>query len=272
MKTYLFIIPLTPKIKLCELRLKLREICFNTLLKQTYTNWIAICCGNNTDAIPSDGRIIHIPYAGPKEEKLQIISDYIVKNNVPGDYVIRLDDDDIFNPSLLERICKLDFDIYVDKYQSFIDVEINVIAQKIMYWFPNTCIIKRELALQVAGNFPPGEHKTFRERAYFIENQHHDFHKLIDEKTNVLFADKKHPIYLRTINESSISAKASNSFSSYFLSFGFWRENNLLDFKEVVEKKSLKIKQTLAHRLNCIKNNLLALKSYNKLVIKKNKK
>ena len=39
---------------------------------------------------------------GPKEENLQVATKYIIDNNISADYIIRLDDDDLFNTKNIE--------------------------------------------------------------------------------------------------------------------------------------------------------------------------
>ena len=110
--SFLFIIPLTPDEYLTPNRKKLRTLCFTALKQQTYHNWDALLIGNSKIEI-EDERFIVLQKGGLKEEKLQFATSYIRNSNFMWNYIIRLDDDDIFNPNILERIHSLEFDILV---------------------------------------------------------------------------------------------------------------------------------------------------------------
>ena len=139
MNSFLFIIPLTPKRLLTEERQALQELALLTLLGQSYAYWTALLVGE-TDLKIDDPRFVQISFEGHKEEKLQCATEYIIDRNLQNTHIIRLDDDDIFNPTLLESLKQADFDLYVDKFQTFWDPANGRVANKIFYWFPNTCI------------------------------------------------------------------------------------------------------------------------------------
>ncbi|MDG5800310.1 hypothetical protein QA597_08075 [Marinilabiliaceae bacterium ANBcel2] len=235
MKSFLFIIPLTPK----KIRVGQREVlwslCKKTLLSQTYENWKAIIIGEDRNFQPQNNNHFHlIPYEGRKEEKLQKATEYIIQNNIPGDYIIRLDDDDIINPTILKKVANLDFDLYVDKYQWFWYYESGMVSNRVWHWFPNTCIHKREHALAEWGDYAKGDFKRFKEQALLIENDHSQLHPYYKNK-KVVFADKNHPVYLRTITFTSITAKNSKDHEKYLKRFGLWEKNNIQDFQFLKE-------------------------------------
>jgi len=225
----LFIIPLTPKQHLNDVRRKLQAICFAALKKQGYKHWSAVLIGF-TDNLTKDSRFINILFEGTKEEKLQIATTYIIQNKIQGDFIVRLDDDDIINPYVLETVKKFDFDLYVDKHQWFWHYESGKISRRVWNWFPNTCIHKREHALAEWGDYSKGDFKRFKRQALLIENDHSKLHPYYKDK-NVVFAARKKPLYLRTITSSSITAHNSQNYEFYLKRFGLWHTNNLRDFQ-----------------------------------------
>lgn len=250
MRSYIFIIPLTPPSHLNDIRILLQKLCFNTLVSQTHTNWLALVIGQRPTHLPDDNRFISIDFEGKKEEKLQTASEYILNNKIPGDYIIRLDDDDIFNPNILTSISRLEFDIYVDLYQSFISYDTGEIAQRLWYWFPNTCIHKRELAFTQWGEYEPREFKRFRNKPYLIENDHSNIHQFY-KKCKVITAPKSHPIYLRVISDISVTAQtlSTKGKSSFLDRFGIWKKNNLIDYQFIVFKTDYIIRQSVAIKI-----------------------
>ena len=249
MKSFIFIIPLTPNCYLNETREALQSICLNVLLKQSYTNWTALLVGKNAKYKNDDSRFIYIEEDGQKFEKLKIASDYIVQNSLKGDFIIRLDDDDVFNPNILSEIVNIDFDMYVDLYQSFWHYETGKTSKKVWNWFANTCIHKREIALLEL------ERKD-GSKVHLIETDHSKLHKYYIGK-KVIFANKSNPIYLRSISDTSITANNSKSHFKYLKSFGNWKTNRYKSFsflKKLSQNKNTKlptftIKETLINIL-----------------------
>jgi hypothetical protein len=229
---FLFIVPLTPETRLTEGRRRLQEICISALSGQKYDLWQAILIGSKMPAAAAnESRFIHLEYEALKEEKLQYASDYIHNSGINFDYVIRLDDDDIICPMVLERLKDRDFNIFVDLYHSFWTPVSNRVAQTVRFWFPNTFVIKREIAFSVYGAFPGGNHRNLRGAPYVIENEHNVIHQFFeDRKLEVDFASRKYPVYLRSISGESITANSAGDQESYYRGFGSWNTNVLADF------------------------------------------
>lgn len=246
MNHFLYIIPKTPANLQNDIRKKLWHLCVTSLINQTYTNWTALIIGENALENISDNRFISVDYEGRKEEKLQKATEYIITNNIPGDYIIRLDDDDIINPNILAKVATLNFDLYVDKYQWFWHYESGKVSNKVWGWFPNTCIHKREHALVPWGDYAHGTFKQFKEQSLLIENDHSKLHPYYKNK-NVQLANKNHPTHIRTITNTSITAKNATTYNSYLKSFGVWRKNKLQDFIFLNEENS-KINRKLPKR------------------------
>ena len=230
MNNFLFIIPLTPDSILNEERIHLRKLCFDALINQSYGNWQALLIGESSNYTHSDPRFIKINFEGKKEEKLQIATAHILTQKIQSDYLIRLDDDDIINPNILEKLKTASFDVYSDCWHSFFHMASGKISQQVRVWFPNTCIQKTAHALTIFGEFPKGEITHFKPAPYLIENDHSSFHKYYTNRHNVLFSQKKNPIYLRAIGSSSITAKNANDYNQYLQSFGYWKSNRLTNF------------------------------------------
>lgn len=250
-KKYLFIIPLTPQTLLNEIRINLQFICFETLKSQSYHNWKALVIGDYIENVPKDNRFININYEGRKEEKLQKATQYIIDNDLKSDYIIRLDDDDIFNPNILNEIKDLDFDIYVDKTQFFWNHETKQVASRTWNWFPNTCIHKTKHALTEYGSFAKGDFQRFHDKSLLIENDHSQLHPYYINK-KVIYSKKNSPVYLRSITNTSITAGNSKNYNNYLNRFGNWYKNNLFDFS-FLGKTDKKIFQSLVQRLRNIK-------------------
>lgn len=270
-KTFLFIIPLTPASHLSESRLFLRKLCFDNLLSQTYSSWKALLIGKLTDQEIPGPNFMLLDFEGHKEEKLQMATAYIRDHQVEADYIIRLDDDDIFNPQLLGKLSASTFDLYVDKYHYYWNSETGYVSRAVRYWFPNTCIHKRSHALESFGNFPPGNYTRYKSQCLLIENEHNDFHKYYNQNHRIFFSEASAPIYLRTINSGSITSMQAENHGEYMNSFGVWKKNKLRDFLFLNQLKMNKrpIGQAWRFLISDLKSTLISLKNYNRIVIRK---
>ena len=85
-----------------------------------------------------------------KEQKLQFAKVYLLDAGLKSDYILRLDDDDILNPNAFNHVNKTKPDVYSDLYHSFINIDSGLIAQQQRPWFPNTTIIKWDLAFSIS--------------------------------------------------------------------------------------------------------------------------
>ena len=227
---FLFLIPLTPKAYLTPNRIALRALSLQNLINQDYENWSAILIGKTDETIPNKSNFILLDVEGTKEGKLQAATKYIKDTNLDFDYLIRLDDDDMFNNKLLSKLAEKEFDIYIDKYHTFWDASTGSIAQQVPYWFANTCIHKKEHALTVYGSFPRDTTVFTKEKPYLIENGHGDFHKYYNQNHTILIAERNDPLYVRTLNPDSHSSLFTGDFVKYMNLFGIWRGNTLKNY------------------------------------------
>lgn len=275
LKTFLFIIPLTPADRLSNERKHLRALCLNTLLSQTYTGWKALLIGKSSEIDPKNERFVYLDHEGAKEEKLQKATEYIANNKVQCDYIIRLDDDDVFNPRLLNDLKEKNFDLCVDQYHSFWNVASGKVAQRVMYWFPNTCIHKKEHALAIFGTFPPGEYQRFKELPLLIENEHNDFNKYYSQKHSIIYTKQKQPLYLRSLSTVSITSLQAKDHNAYLNQHGYWKKNKFKSFlflnKYVLAYNNAPLteKQSLKFYFKSMISDKRALKSYHNIIIKK---
>lgn len=264
MNHFLFIIPLTPSKLLNNERRFLQKQCLLNLLSQKYKRWQAILVGDEAQELSLQSNyFLPLNFEGKKEEKLQQATDYILTKNIVSNYIIRLDDDDFFNPNILTKIHSLDFDLYVDKQQYFWHLESNCISHRTWHWFPNTCIHKTSHALSTWGSFAKGSFEKFHNKALLIENDHSQLHPFYKDK-DIIFAGKKDPVYLRTITSSSITAMAAGDFKKYLNSFGNWKRKNLKNYNLPIKLDNQKIHQPLLVKFYNFKNELIAKKNYSR--------
>ncbi len=200
---------------------------------------------------------------GNKGDKIPQAVDYILDKNIECDYLIRLDDDDIFNPSILRELQYAKFDIFVDRQQFFWNSETKQISNKTWYWFANTTIQKREHALQkwedVMDMHP--------NKLYVITKDHSSIHVYYQDK-KILFSKSKSPLYIRSISNSSITAYNASSKESYLNSFGNWSTNNLKSYLFLGDSKK-KVKQTFYRKMINLLSELRFRLHYNRIVLNK---
>ena len=154
----------------------------------------------------------------------------------------------------------------VDKHQVFWLYDSPYFSSRIWYWFPNTCIHKREHALSLSEELANSNVNRINKNLRLIENDHsiiHNYYRGMDLK----FSSKRIPIYIRSITNSSTSSLNADNIINYYSSFGTWRIKKYSDFKGLTGESSLQFKQSLSQKLINLKLNLIALKNYNKIVI-----
>lgn len=247
MKKFLFITPLTPTKLLTPLRKMLFQEFIRALNNQKYSNWQALLIGEEEK---QEGNIVYAKIkAESKEIKLIFAKEYILNMDVKPDYIVRIDDDDVINPNLLEQLSKQDFDCYADKYHTFYDVVSGKICQSEKGWLANTVIHKLQHALTEIG-----EDKL----ALFTCDHSKEWLRYYKDR-NLVFAPKNHPVYLRVLSPTTVTSgihdiknnsiydryeefkskviKLKNrsdinfsSYSNYLKGFGRWKYKNIDDF------------------------------------------
>lgn len=247
MKRFLFITPLTPSKLLTPLRSMLFHEFLRGLNDQTYTNWQALLIGEEEK---KEGNITYAKIkAESKEIKLIYAKEYILNMKVKPDYIIRIDDDDVINPHLLEKLSKIDFDCYADKFHSFYNIVSGKVCQKEKNWLANTVVHKFEHAMAEIGE----------DKLPLLTCDHSKEWYTYYKDRDLIFAPKKHPVYLRILSPTTVTSGIHNSttvgvhdkyeefkskvikmkvesdidfktYNNYLKGFGRWKYKNMDDF------------------------------------------
>lgn len=236
MNKFLFLTHSTPLSKRTSLRHSLNRIYIQALISQSYANWNVAVLG---DSIASDDDRFHffdLPDVSTAEKHKHVLdlfkSDSFKKLLDSADYIVKLDDDDIISPSLLDTLKEFNGDLYYDSYHTFFDITKGSLTQQKRPWIASTCVHKKEHAL--------AEWKS--EGASSVGNLLYSDHSkswhLYYSKYNIQDAARKHPVYMRILSPSSITAAhtaaSSNdtavAFNEYLKKFGNWDAVPVNDF------------------------------------------
>lgn len=253
MKKFLFITPLTPSRLLTPLRRKLFVEFVRGLNNQTYSNWEALLIGEEEK---QEGNVIYKKIkAESKEIKLIYAKEYLLNMEVKPDYIVRIDDDDVINPNLLERLHDQDFDCFADKYHTFYDVTTGKICQREKGWLANTVVHKFEHALAEIGE----------DKLPLMNCDHGKEWLPYYTGKKLVFAPIKEPVYLRVLSPTTVTSGIHNSstenvhekyeefkskvvnlklskdidfekYNYYLKGFGAWKYKRLHDFDNSIEK------------------------------------
>jgi hypothetical protein len=256
MNSFLFLIPLTPDKYLTKERYILRNMSLTMLKSQNYKNWNALLVGNTAKYDVNDNRFIKINYEGIKEEKIQVAVNHIIEHKLNHEFLIRLDDDDFFNPEILISLKNQSFDAMVDKYQTFWFYQSNLFSNRVWFWYPNTIIQKRDHALSKYGFLSNKKIKKINRYVSLIENNHSQIHNYYRGK-NIKIAKKSSPIYIRTISNNSITSN-NNDLIDYINSFGVWKKKKYTSYPKLTGNNKLPIKQNLYFKFKVNINFLLS--------------
>lgn len=212
-----------------DTRHKLHQHYIHALKNINYSNFEVYLFGH----LPSSKkeRINFVKAEGnSKEQKLHFAKCFLLEKGVKSDYILRLDDDDILNPNAFNHVTKIKPDVYCDLFHSFLSIDTGLIAQQQRSWFPNTTIIKWDLAFT----------NLFLDNALLFNFQHTVWHRFLkDCKANIEYADKINPLYLRVLSMDSITSLASQSkegYNHYLSQFGDFKEIVLRDFENSLIK------------------------------------
>ena len=246
-KSFLFITPLTPKRLITPLRILLFEQFIKSLQNQSYKNWEALLIGEE-DRVDGNMKYISLK-AESKEIKLIFAKEYILNLKTKPDYIIRIDDDDLINPFILERVALLNFDCYSDSHHAFYDLVSSRISLQKRSWFANTVIHKYEHAMILIGE----------DQIPLIQCDHSKIWHLFYKDKTVIYSERSAPIYLRVLSPTTVTSgihainknieekyddfklnivklRATDDinfkqYNSYLKGFGRWRYLILEDFK-----------------------------------------
>ncbi len=232
MKKFLFITHITPVAKRSVLRQALIDAYYKGLNAQTYREWKVIVMGEEER---TEGKFNYFHLQGEsREEKFNAIKSILASERFlslanEADYIVKLDDDDIISPHVLEKVSKLDVDIYFDQHHTFYDISSGSITQQKRNWFASTCIHKKELVLSAWNG--PGASLV----GNLLYSEHHASWHVFYQDKKMLAADPDEPVYMRVLSPTSITSGAlagppksiaEISMEKYFIylqSFGNWK-------------------------------------------------
>jgi len=242
MLDYLFLIPTSPNLEKGSLRHDLQRLCFQQVKKldATFVVWLL------GEADVDHPHFKKIDCKGTsKEEKLKEAGDQLADMPRLAKYLVRLDDDDLINPEVFDRMAKADFDIAYDRKHFFYDLATDLASSQKREWIPNTAIMDFEkamtkvddprplsadterLALSAAEGSRSADTERSRSENYLFACDHSQAWHPFFEGNEIVHP--KEPIYVRILNPESITASASGEFSEnnyfrYLQGFGAWKE------------------------------------------------
>lgn len=238
MNRFVFITHITPAKRRSSLRQKLLDLYTEALNNQTYKNWKVIQLGEEEG---TDGHYcrFRLPDVSREEKTVYLKAlfgrDDFRKVLLESDYIIKLDDDDLISPELLNSLRDFKGDLYYDRFHTFLDCSSGVITQQERAWFASTCVHKTVHALSEW----KGEGAS--EIGNLLYTDHSKaWHKFYERK-QIQAAEPMHPVYLRVLSPTSITAGAKagtqafadvdmNKYFAYLQSFGNWECAATKDF------------------------------------------
>lgn len=260
MKSFLFITPLTPSDLLTPLRKELFKVFLSSLKNQTYKDWQALLIGEEEKI---DDNLIYKKIEGrTKEIKLMFSYEWISSLTEKPDYIIRIDDDDLISPSVLEKIATGadDFDCYADEYHVYYDSVTGKVCRVKNAWLPNTVIHKTTHALAsfTSDNIPLmllDHSKTWLD---YYRNK------------KIVYAEKDKPVYLRIMSPATQTSKMhqkrivdfSDEVISEYLNrssgIGKWRFGTVSGFEAYIQQIQKIWIEVSGRQLDIPKNYFLA--------------
>lgn len=255
MKKFLIITHLTPKAKRTPLRNMLLKMYYEGLEQQTSKNWKALIIGEEEDETDNIKTCFVNQETNLKDKLTKLYERDDVKayfNNV--DYLIKLDDDDIISPTILDQVQNIEFDAYYDQYHTFYDILSGKTSQQERFWMPSTCILKKEWAMAKRNQVEPS---NFYLNSVFYSN-HAEWHTYFSG-AQILTASKENPVYIRILSPTSITAGGDitqikemvdinfKNYKNYLYGFGFWNSN--IHWFKPYYKKYVKIWNQFSHEV-----------------------
>jgi hypothetical protein len=250
MKKFMIIVPLTPKRLLTPIREQLFEIFLKNMDRINYEHWEAVLIGDDEN---DKGKIKYKKIgAESKELKLVYAREYLSSLKVKPDYVLRLDDDDLINPSLFSKLANQDLDCYADKYHVFYDVLSGRLSWQHRIWLANTVVHRYEYAMTEIGE----------SGMTLLQSDHSKAWSEFYSSKKIVYAPKDHPVYVRVLSPVTVTSQTHNlstpvhdqyaqltqrlahydtmsqdeneRYQSYLKGFGQWKNKSISDFKEAL--------------------------------------
>lgn len=230
---------MTPRAKRSAFRQALIDVYYQALNNQSYPHWKAIVLG---DEARTEGKFHYffLPDS-TREEKFETIKKLLAQKEIAGlfeeaDYVIKLDDDDIISPGLLERLKDFSGDLFYDRFHTFLDSSSGALTQQERSWVASTCVHGKNHILSPwngPGASPVGN--------LLYTDHSKSWHAYYAGK-KITAADPHHPVYLRVLSPTSITSGAENGppqsvrdvsmekYHAYLRGFGNWKPAGVHDF------------------------------------------
>jgi hypothetical protein len=151
-----------------------------------------------------------------------------------ADYIIKLDDDDVISPVILERLKDFHGDLYYDGSHTFFDITSGTVTQQSRPWVASTCVHRKACA------FDTWHGEGASELGNLLYSDHSKSWHVYYSTKNKVAADPSEPVYMRVLSPTSItggggmqfSASALNRYHEYLASFGNWKKADVLAFEE----------------------------------------
>ncbi|GAB4139925.1 MAG: hypothetical protein Fur0041_15100 [Bacteroidia bacterium] len=236
MNHFLFITHMTPRLKRSVFRQHLIDLYYKALKAQQYNHWEVIILGD--ESANADSRFHVFPLSDTDTaSKHQEIASLLNQKDFAeiiarADYVIKLDDDDLINPLLLKQLVNFKGDVFYDEYHTFVDTSSGTITCQKRPWIASTCVHKKVHA------FAEWKNEGASALQILLYSDHSKaWHRYYEGKDRHS-ADKQHPVYLRVLSPTSITAGSGSRFDEtareayyrYLKSFGDWKASPTKDF------------------------------------------
>jgi hypothetical protein len=223
---YLFVIPLTPEHLLSNERRALKELCFKQIkkLRSSYKVYLL----GRSDYESENFEVFDFEVE-TKEDKLYDVGKLLIDRELnEAKYLVRLDDDDLINPTVFDELSAENFDIAFDEFHWFYDLTSGQTSAQKREWIANTAIISMHHALTRV-DAVGGTARAGVENFLFACDHSRAWHLYFKDK-NVRVLGKNAPLYLRILNDQSISARNQSEtdfdkYVEYLAGFGDWKAN-----------------------------------------------
>lgn len=257
---FLFLIPLTPERFLDPQRRELQKLCFEQLERLTCSKQVWLL--GDGEFSQKDFQSVQLN-GDTKEDKLFEVGQMLEKSKNPlAKYIVRLDDDDLINPVVFDKMANEDFDVCYDKHHWFYDISSAQTGNQERAWIANTAIHKYDKALQkikALGGSPKAGESNF-----LFACNHSQAWMPFYKDLKVVQLPSNTPLYLRILSPGSITAKIQNGqnqdeYFSYLTTFGNWNNKFPFDNQIAENLKAIWIQNEGALKeWNFPRNNLIS--------------
>lgn len=248
MPEVLFLTHLTPIKKRTALRQSLMELWWYAINKQTYQKFKLLIISEDKPEALFQNKIQNILWLQIKNknnihselEKLYE-SKEVIDFIMTSEYTIKLDDDDIISPTIVQNTIHKNFDVCYDEWHTFYDICSGSITQQKRPWIASTCIHKTTCAFS---KHTENKNENLYTNSIMYTDHSQVWHKFYSNK-NKLVASPQHPVYLRVLSPTSKTAGASKpinkfqdidikKYHAYLKTFGYWEPPSTHDFDDYI--------------------------------------